>query len=491
MAADSSLGASTPALAAAELAYHWSEAGDRAAAAPAYRVAARTAEMAFAWAEAWQALERVIELEDATDGPASPAIDRAELRLQAAWLANFAGDSRRGLSLARAAVEVDDEIDPIRSGLLLDRVARLANDGGDWELMNDASERAIELIPADPPSEARASAVAGIAAVRMIQGRGREAVALARAAVELSQRVDARVAETEAYSVLSVTLAYLGWRDGSRAALAEVVPRYDEMTRVNPFVAGMVLTNSPFAMFLNADFAAARTHVDEAVVRTAALDIEQAWVPWLEPTAAEVDYLTGRWIEAGARLDRIPAGDLVGHPWWGVLLCRAMLAAGRGDRAAVESIRLPATDADAGYPLSYYRGLLEWVGANAALWDRDPVRAAQEVDAALEEVLRQEDVIMISRVLATAARAHADLAERARAGRREDATAVAGRRTTEIASIASAIAAGTYLEGTGSTPWIRALAALMAGEASRASGGERPVSVACRGRSARRTRMSP
>ena len=141
------LAAPSPAVAAAELAYHWSEAGDSGRAFPALIETGRRAQAAYAWTEASEAFERAAGLAAAGAGGLAP-VDLAELWMRSAWLAAFAGDVRRGYDLAATALRADDGGDPRRSGALLNRLATIASDAGEFELADATAERAVALIPA-------------------------------------------------------------------------------------------------------------------------------------------------------------------------------------------------------------------------------------------------------------------------------------------------------------------------------------------------------
>ena len=81
------------------------------------------AEAARAWTEASDAFEHAAMLAAAGAGSLKP-IDVAGLMMEAAVLADFAGDLVRGLELGRAAMDLDDGADPGRSGVLFNSSAR-------------------------------------------------------------------------------------------------------------------------------------------------------------------------------------------------------------------------------------------------------------------------------------------------------------------------------------------------------------------------------
>ena len=297
------LAAPSPAAAAAELAYHWSETGDAAKAFPALVEAGRRAEAAHAWTEASEACERAASLAAAGAGSLKP-INLAELWMRSAWLANFAGDLRRGLTLARTAVAADDGADPRRSGALLTWLGTLASDAGDFALAVSANERAVELIPAEPPSVERARAVDGLAGRRMIANRCLEAIELVDEAIPVYRAVGALARLGQALGSRAMSTSALGRVEETRAAVDESLRIFAELGDDGAYEAAGMAMNDAFALYVIGDFDRAPTLVDEAMTRATALGSERGWAIWLEPTAAMVAFVTGDWRAAAKRLDR-------------------------------------------------------------------------------------------------------------------------------------------------------------------------------------------
>ena len=152
-------GAASP----AELAPHWAAAGRSTEALAASVEAARQAEAVFGLAEALAHLERALALWPAVPDAAELAgLDLAELCAWAAELASQVGAAPRAVELARRAIELVGESDPLRAALL----ARAASASTCYESGSDdaalaALERAVELVPAEPPSPERALGARG------------------------------------------------------------------------------------------------------------------------------------------------------------------------------------------------------------------------------------------------------------------------------------------------------------------------------------------
>ncbi len=465
------LAASSPATAAAELAYHWSEAGDTARALPALIEAGRRAQAANAWSEASEAFERAADLAATGAGSLAP-IDQAELRMRSAWLAGFAGDLRRGSALAQVAVETDDRSDQLRSGVLLTWLATLASDGGDFLLAESASERAVELIPARPPSTQRADAVAHLAGRRMIANRCREAIELADEAIAISRVVGTRARLGSTLGCRAISAASIGRIDDARTALDEAVQIYASLGDDDAYSASEIVTNVAFALYLIGDFDRVLPFVDDAMAHARAIGAERGWARWVESTAALTAIAVGDRDTAEERLERYRDDAEVGLPLMDAVLIEGELASRIGDRARVEQLMTGGID---GESHAWFAAQFARVRAEAALWDGDVGSATQHVETALAIMAGQEELPSLTGLINTSVRTYADLAERDRATRDLTGAAAAARRAAELEREAQALAAGTHLDGGSSTPWMRAIATQVEAEAGRAAGRSDPA----------------
>ncbi len=151
----------TAAASPAELAPHWAAAGRSAEALAASVEAARQAEALFGLAEAAAHLERSLALWPAVPDAAGLAgLELAELCSWAAELASQTGASPRAVELARRAIELAGEKDPRRAALFARAPRRCTPYAtGSNEAGLAAFERAVELVPAQPPCPERALAL--------------------------------------------------------------------------------------------------------------------------------------------------------------------------------------------------------------------------------------------------------------------------------------------------------------------------------------------
>ena len=140
---------------------HWAAAGRSVEALAASVEAARQAEAVFGLAEALAHLERALALWPAVPEAAElVGLDLAGLCAWAAELASQTGAAAWAVELARRAIGLVGERDPLRVALLHECLGRYLHAGGRTYAGLAAFERAVELVPAQPPSPERAQVLA-------------------------------------------------------------------------------------------------------------------------------------------------------------------------------------------------------------------------------------------------------------------------------------------------------------------------------------------
>jgi tetratricopeptide (TPR) repeat protein len=176
-AAYASLLAAEPDGAAAELAHHCLASHDLAGALAASVRAAEAAAAVLAPAEAPRHLSSSLRLwERAPDPAAVTGTDRVELTLRAAAAASAAGEHRRAASLAQDAVRTADATaDPARAARAHERLGLYLFETGSVEEALRARARAVELVPAQPPTRLRARVTAAMAQALVAARRRDEA----------------------------------------------------------------------------------------------------------------------------------------------------------------------------------------------------------------------------------------------------------------------------------------------------------------------------
>jgi DNA-binding NarL/FixJ family response regulator/tetratricopeptide (TPR) repeat protein len=151
--------------AAAELAHHCLASHDLAGALAASVRAAEVAEAVLAPAEALRHLQGALGLWNRVPEPAVVAgVDWVELTLRAAAAASAAGEPQRAASLAQDAVRtVEATEDAAQAARAYERFGLYLFYAGRVEEALAARARAVELVPAQPPTRLRARVTAAIA----------------------------------------------------------------------------------------------------------------------------------------------------------------------------------------------------------------------------------------------------------------------------------------------------------------------------------------
>jgi DNA-binding NarL/FixJ family response regulator len=203
LAADPSLIA--PGRAVIEQALHWYAAHDSARALESAFRAAAASERALAYAEKLTMLTRILKLWPALPD-AAERIGASHLSVleAAAEAAAAAGEDERGIGFASAALtEIDPAAEPASAALMLERRGLMKFRLGHADSIDELRE-ALRLMPAEPPSAARARMLAGCAR-RMHASKESVALGMAEEALTLARQMGD--AATEAYAMMTVALA--------------------------------------------------------------------------------------------------------------------------------------------------------------------------------------------------------------------------------------------------------------------------------------------
>jgi tetratricopeptide (TPR) repeat protein len=207
---------------AAELAHHWEGAGDLPRAFGASVEAGRAAANVYAFGDAQRLFERALALwEKVPDAEMLAGMDRVDLLELAATASAAAGAFVRAVLHLRAAIDLVDETeDPVRAGLLEERLGRYAWDASEPAESLAATRDAVRLVPADPPTAARARVLGGLARSLALTGSVDEATTTARDAVAVASATGARDVEADALATLGAALGDLGAIRDAEIALA-------------------------------------------------------------------------------------------------------------------------------------------------------------------------------------------------------------------------------------------------------------------------------
>jgi tetratricopeptide (TPR) repeat protein len=427
IAGDPGLVGGRRATAAAAVAHHWHAAGDLRRAVGASVQAGQEATRILAFAEAHRQFGRALELWN--EAPITHTeLDRSQLLEQAAEAAHWAGEADQAIALLRQALaEVDPVREPVRAGVLQERLGGSLWRWGDSNASLAAYVEANRLLAGSGASPERARALASEGAALMAGGWHSESRARSEQAIAMARAIGARQEEGYALNTLGVSLTMLGDPEAGVDALerskriAEAIGNVEDLQRA----------------YNNLAFALENAGRFEARVKVALKGLELARRAGLELTmgavvlanTAEALLQVGRWQEAEELISEAPKLESGARFGPYLRLCRAQidLALGRFDSAAarLEAAREASARLDEPYFLGPFHGCL----AELAIWHGDRRRAAAAVQQGLRLVERGDDHRMALWLCALGIRAEADEADRERGladGPRVEASIVAG-----------------------------------------------------------------
>ncbi|HEY7522122.1 MAG TPA: AAA family ATPase [Candidatus Limnocylindrales bacterium] len=408
------LGDPSPAGAAAELAHHWAAAGRVVEAHRSAIAAAAAAETVQAFAEAHLHYERALELEADLPVAERPAdAERIEVRRRAADVADLDGDSERATALCREALDlVDADADPTTAGLLHGRLGFLRWVTGDSASALDEHREAVRLVPAEPPSSARARVLGGLGGALMGAGRWLESKAVCEEAIACAIAAGARVDESRARNMLGSDLVFLG----------QIEAGLDELRQARTIAAetgpAELLVVGHFNLALNL---LAADHVGEALAeaeagRQAARDtgLERRYGMDTAALLGDILLRVGRWDDAeavtleGLALDQLDQGTIY------LAAVRSRLLALRGEDAEAERrlARIDRTSLDPDVA-----AFVAAVRAEAALAAGRPESAVAAADEGLAGMADLEEALWVAPVVGLGLTAAAELAEGRKATR--------------------------------------------------------------------------
>ena len=402
--------------AAAELAVHWAAAGKASRAFTASIRAGQLAERVHAYAEAKAHFTRAADLWGQLPDDVTAGEDRVELLARAAAGAAAMQDGEDAIMLIQRAIAATAG-DPIRSGVLNERLGRYALLAANTVVADDAYRTAVRLVPADPPSLERARVVAGLAQY-LEGGDNGQAAELASEAIDIARGVGAP--EIEAHALLT--------RARCRLAFGAIDLAEADARRAHELASGLGdSVELPRSLRYLAEIQTF-TQRHEAATLTLARAFDEAdrlgmarseGIAALSSLATE--YLAvGRWSDADAVLLRMERIGVSGYHANLYYLVQAIIATGRGDFASAErhisaAERLAAHDVEGEFRMAFAAARVELVLAAGR-----PAEALRIVDGAIGPLTdRDRWPGETHRMHAQAVRAATDLAVDARRRRRE------------------------------------------------------------------------
>ena len=314
---------------AAELAHHWYEARDTGQALPALLRAGCAAERVFAFGNAFAQFHLALSLWPAATSTVE-GMTRQDLRLRAAEAAARTGAYDRAIALVHVALEEDASLEPdaTRTGALLERLAVYHLGSGNPDAAQPVALRALDLLPAEPPSEARAQVQGILANALGLQGRFDESDRFAGEALATARLAGSAEAEIRALGCIGRNAVAVGDAASGVATLDEAL----RLARSAGDVSGAAEIAIELALALHwaGDLARACEVADEAIAESARWGAEGFGIS-LRAIRGLSAFRLGRWAEADVWIEGALERGAVGSP--GVMAhgARALLDLGRGD----------------------------------------------------------------------------------------------------------------------------------------------------------------
>jgi DNA-binding NarL/FixJ family response regulator/tetratricopeptide (TPR) repeat protein len=253
--------------AAAELAHHCLQSHDLAGALAASVRAAGEAEAVLAPVETLRHLSGALKLWDRVPDPAAvTGTDRVDLLLRAAAAAMAAGERQRAAGLAEeAAAAADATADPVQAAVAHERLGQylLHLDAGRVEEALRACFRAVDLVPAEPPTPLRARVTAAMAQGLINAGRREEARRWCDEALTVARAIGSADEEADVLVTLGILKEYDDDPDGARSLYA--AGRARAAAAGNLEIESRALLDLAWLEFGLGNLAAARALFDEGV----------------------------------------------------------------------------------------------------------------------------------------------------------------------------------------------------------------------------------
>jgi predicted ATPase/DNA-binding CsgD family transcriptional regulator len=401
-------GLASPGAAPAEIAHHWYAAREFDEALAAAVRAGLQAESVYALAEALSQYDRALEIWDRAPA-ADPPLTLLDVIRRAAEAENLSGDPQRSVALARRALDlVDERVDPVPAALLHERLGRYL-----WRSFREADalpeyRRAVELVPADPPSEALAVVLAAEGQALMLAGRHAESLERCNEAVVIAREVGAAAAEASALNSICPGLTDAGEYERAVEATrqARVIARrlmdVDELARS--------YTNGSDALERAGRVEESIALAREGIEVARELGADRSYGDFLRAEVAGRLFRLARWQEADRLLEEMSERPPMGLPAPMMYWARGLLAAERGQLEAA------AVDIERAGRLLPGMGAAQWLGPQAMaratlqLHAGQAEAAAATVQETLSALAGSEMVFYTDRLYDLGARALADLA---------------------------------------------------------------------------------
>ena len=399
---------------ASELAHHWYEARDARQALPALLARRAGGGRMFAFGNAFAHYQFALSLWQ-TDTEPVEGMTRHDLRVRTAEAAALTGAYHQAIALIQVALEEQAATEPAsaRTGGLLERLAAYHLGSGNPDLAQPVARRALELLPAQPPSVARAQVQGILAQALRLQSHFDESNRLAAEAFATARVVASAEAEIRALGCIGRNAAAVGDVDSGVGTLRQALALAHSVGDFSG--AAEISIELVRALHWAGDLNEACVVADEAILESSRWGIE-GFGSTLRAIRGVSAFLLGRLGKKPTNGSRArSSGTRVGSP--GVLAhgARALLDLGRGrlDSAAehLEIVLLMCRDFTA---TAYGWTDLYSSIALLSIERRQPSEAIDSVREGLARSADPERDVQMRVCYRLAIRAAADLAEVAR-----------------------------------------------------------------------------
>ncbi|MEX1173382.1 MAG: AAA family ATPase [Chloroflexota bacterium] len=404
----------------AELAYHWLRADRPEEAFRASITAGAQAEAIHAHAAAMRHYAQAIELESRVSPVVLTGDDlpsAAELRMRAARAADDIGDNDQAIAWLRDALDrVDVAMDPQWAGVIHSRLGYSLWAAERNEEAHAEHREAVRLVPASPPTAARARVLVGLGGWLMGAGLYGESRRVCEEAAACAVAAGAPLEEGRARSNLGSDLVSLGEVAAGIGELEKACRIGEEHGFVDTLLPASA--NLAYQLVVADRFGDALATAASGLAAATSFGLERRFGAHFRAVSIDALYRAGRWTEAEAlahaSLERQRSS--LGTMYRDVAAARIFAA--RGDAGAArerlvdgERLGVGEIDADVG-------AFVALVGAELALDGGDAAAAAAAVERGLAHLGASDDVVLVGPLCAVGLRARADMAEAARARRR-------------------------------------------------------------------------
>ena len=452
------------------LAHHASLAHEPVRALRAWVAAARAASGAFGFAESTRAYERAIDLWDAVPPDDRPeCVDPAALYDEAALASMISGRPDRAVVFARKATElIDRGREPDRWAAANVRLSRALWVSGTMDEGLAILESTAAALEGTEPSPVHARVLAALASAHMLSGDHSRAIQVARHAIDLARTATSPVAEAHAMNTLGVSTVLIGRTEEGLRLTREAFERTKSIPDAFDDV-GRSYANLTSVLLIAGRAEESLARAIEGIAWARSVGAWGGYGRFVTGNAMDAAIHLGRWDQAESLGDELLAQHAVGINRIGTIAVAGPFLAQRGrlDLAAEileEGRALVGPLREAQFTAPVFAGLVELALARGNLESATSIAAE-----GVERLRRTEDRFYVGELLAIGARAEADAADTARAGRKpalaEQASGRAAAYVQALREVLDEVPASDAYGGR-----LAALEAIGAAEARRAGG---------------------